>query len=112
MKIKQTDPLDLLVEADEVVTIQVVSSFGLAELVNFSLNGTAFPGTKQKSDACVFPVHKNSDLAMTLHYVAKEGGSFSLQATGDKGGDISVFAATQAKNAAFKTIGYRFDIKS
>jgi hypothetical protein len=112
MKLKGTDPLDLFVEPDEVITIVVVSSTGLAELVNYSLNGTAFPGTKPKSDPCVFPVHKNSDLAVTLHYVAKEGGSFSLQATGDKGGDVSVFSATQAKGAAFKTIGYRFDFKN
>lgn len=112
MKMKNGDPLDLIVEQDEVITILVVSSIGLAELVNYSLNGTAFPGTKPKSEPCVFPVHRPSDLAMTLHYVANSGGSFSLQTTGDKGGEVSVFADTQAKGAAFRTVGYRFNLES
>jgi hypothetical protein len=63
MKMKNNDPLDLMVQEDEVITIQVVSSIGEAELVNFSLNGSAFPGTRPKSEPCVFPIHKNSDLA-------------------------------------------------
>jgi hypothetical protein len=112
MKMKNGDPLDLIVEQDEVVTILVVRSIGLADLVNYSLNGTAFPGTKPKSDPCVFPISKNSDLAMTLHYAADEGGNFTIQVTGGGGGDVSLFPETQAKGAAFRTVGYRFTLQS
>jgi hypothetical protein len=110
MKLKENDPLDLLVEEDEVITIRVVSSIGLADVINYSLNGSAFPGTKPKNEPCVFPIHKNSDLAMTLHYVANSGGSFSIQTTGSKAGDVSVFPDTQGQGEAFRTVGYSFTI--
>jgi len=110
MKKRNNDPLDLIVEEDEVITILIVKSIELAELVNFSLNGSAFPGTRPKSEPCVFPIHKNSDLAMTLHYVANSGGSFSVQTTGSQGGDVSVFTDTQNEGEAFRTVGYSFTI--
>src|SRR5260370_33876808 len=110
MKMRNNDPLDLIVQEDEVITIRIVKSIDLAELVNFSLNGSAFPGTRPKSEPCVFPIHKNSDLAMTLHYVANSGGSFSVQTTRSQGGAVSVFTDTQAQGEAIKTGGYSITI--
>jgi hypothetical protein len=111
MKMNQGDPFDLIVEQDEVITILVVRSIGLVEFVNYSLNGTAFPGTKPKSDPCVFQVHRSSVLSMTLHYAANAGGSFSMQVTGDRGGDVSVASDSQATDEAFTTVSYTFSIR-
>ena len=110
MKINNKNPLDLQVEQDEVITVLIVRSIGLVELVNYSLNATSFPGTKPKGQPCVFPVHKSSNLGMTVHYAQNDGGSFSVQVTGDRGGDVSVFSANQATGEAFRTIGYMLTI--
>lgn len=110
MKMNHGDPFDLIIEQDEVVTVLIVRSIGLVELVNYSLNGTAFPGTKQKSEPCVFPVHRSSVLSMTLHYAANDGGNFSIQVTGDRGGDVSVASDNQATGEAFTTVSYTFSI--
>jgi hypothetical protein len=111
MNMRDDNPLDLIVAQDEVITLLVVRSTGLADLVNYSLNATSFPGTKPKSEPCVFPVHRSSNLGMTVHYVGDDGGSFSVQATGDRGGDVSVFSANQATGEAFRTIGYMLAIE-
>jgi len=110
VKINNKNPLDLQVEQDEVITLQIVRSIGLVELVNYSLNATSFPGTKPKSEPVVFPVQKSSNFGMTVHYAENAGGSFSVQVTGDRGGDVSVFSAKQAADEAFRTIGYMLTI--
>lgn len=111
MKMKNNDPHDLIVEANEKITISIDRSTGLAETVNYSLNGTNFPGPKPKNQPCEFPVTAHSNLAMTVHYVANDGGSFSIRATGDRGGDVSEYSDTQAPGAAFRTMGYRFTVQ-
>jgi hypothetical protein len=111
MKIRNDNPHDLLVAPNEVITISILRSTGLAESVNYSLNGANFPGTKPKNQPCVFPVTNNSDLAMTVHYVANDGGSFSIRVTGDQGGDVSEYSDTQAQGASFRTMGYRFTLQ-
>jgi hypothetical protein len=111
MRIKTGNPLDLIVGATETVTISIVRSTGLAETVNYSLNGTASPGSRPKNQPCVFPVSTNSDLAMTVHYAANQGGSFTTRATGSLGGDVSEVSETQAPGEAFRLMGYRFTIQ-
>lgn len=111
MKKKGNHPLDLIVAPNEVVTISIVRSTGLAETVNYSLNGTTSPGPKPKDQPCVFAVTADSNLAMTVHYTANEGGSFTVRTTGDQGGDVSEFTDTQAKGEAFRLFGYRFDVQ-
>jgi hypothetical protein len=111
MKMNNGDTFDLIVDQDEAITVIVVRSIGLVDLVNYSLNGTAFPGTKPKSDPCSFQVHRSSVLSMTLHYADNEGGSFSIQVTGDHGGDVSVASDSQATGEAFTTVSYTFTIK-
>src|SRR5690242_15872739 len=100
MKMNNGDPLDLTVEQDEVITVVIVRSTGLVDFVNYSLNGTSFPGTKSKSEPLAIPVHRTGNLGVTLHYAENDGGSFSIQTTGDRGGDVSVFSASQAPNEA------------
>lgn len=111
MKIKDGNPLDLIVALNEGVTISVVRSTGLAETVNYSLNGTPSPGPKPKNQPCVFAVTGDSNLAMTVHYVANEGGSFTVRTVGDQGGDVSEFSDTQAQGEAFRLFGYRFTVR-
>jgi hypothetical protein len=111
MKMRDDNPLDLIVSEHEVITLLVVKSIGLAEFVNFSLNGTAFPGTKPKAEPCVFPVQNSGFMGVTVHYVEDSGGSFAVQATGSGGGDIAVHARKQANTEAFKTIVYRLSLE-
>jgi len=111
MKMRDGNPLDLIVSEHEVITLLVVKSIGLAEFINYSLNGTAFPGTKPKNEPCVFPVQNSGFMGMTVHYVADKGGSFAVQTTGSAGGDVSVFPRNQADGEAFKTIVYRLSIE-
>lgn len=110
MKMNNGDPFDLSIAQDEVITVLIVRSTGVVEFVNYSLNGTSFPGTKVKSEPCVFPVHRSSILAMTLHYAADDQGSFSIQVTGDRGGDVSVASDNQAAGEVFTTVSYTFTI--
>ena len=111
MKMNNGDPLDLTVEQDEVITILIVRSTGLVEFVNYTLNGTSFPGTKPKSEPLAFPVHRTGNLGVTLHYADDQGGSFSIQVTGDRGGDVSVFSDSQAPQEAFRAFGYMLTVK-
>ena len=111
MKINNGDPLDLTVEQDEVITVVIVRSTDLVDLVNYSLNGTAFPGTRPKSQPLAFPVHRTGNLGVTLHYADSDGGSFSVQVTGDRGGDVSVFSDNQGANEAFRAFGYMLTVK-
>ena len=111
MKMNGGDPFDLIIDQDEAITVQIVRSIGLVDLVNYSLNGTAFPGTKPKSEPCVFQVHRSSVLSMTLHYAENDKGSFSIQVTGDHGGDVSVASDSQATGEAFTTVSYTFSIR-
>jgi hypothetical protein len=110
MKMNNGDPFDLIIDQDEAITVTVVRSIGLIDLVNYSLNGTAFPGTKPKSEPVSFQVHRSSVLAMTLHYAENKGGSFSIQVTGDRGGDVSVASDNQADGEVFTTASYTFTI--
>jgi hypothetical protein len=112
MKIRNNNPLDLIVVPNETITISIVRSTGLAESVNYSLDGANFPGTKPKNEPCVFPVTKNGNLAMTMHYVANDGGSFSVKTTGDRGGDVSEFSGSQPTGATFRTIGFRLTVQA
>ena len=111
MKMRDGNPLDLIVAEHEVITLLIVKSVGLAEFVNYSLNGTAFPGTKLKSEPCVVPIQNSGFMGVTVHYVEDSGGSFAIQATGSAGGDVAVHARKQADGEAFKTIIYRLSLE-
>jgi len=110
MKMNNGNPLDLTVEQDEVMSFLIVRSADLVDLVNYSLNGASFPGTKPKSEGLAFPVHRTSNLGVTVHYADDDGGSFSIQATGDRGGDVSVFSDSQEPKEAFRTFIYRLTV--
>jgi hypothetical protein len=111
MKMNKGNPLDLTVEQDEVLSVLIVRSTDLVDLVNYSLNGTSFPGTKPKSEPLAFPVHRTGNLGVTVHYVDNDVGSFSIQATGDHGGDVSVFSDSQSPKESFRTFIYKLTVK-
>jgi len=54
MKMRNNDPLDLILQEDESDYRRISSRVDLADFVNFSLNGSAFPGTGQRAKTLVF----------------------------------------------------------
>jgi hypothetical protein len=112
MKKRNDNPQDLIVKPNEQITISIVQSTGLLEEVNYSLDGSkTFPGTKPKNQPCTFPVSKNGDLAMTMHYAGNSGGNFKVKVTGSAGGDSEV-SGTQPDKATFESIGFRFRVEA
>jgi len=112
MKMRNSNPQDLTVQPNEQITISIIRSTGLASEVNYSLDGSkTFPGTKPKIQPCTFPVSKDGDLAMTMHYAANAGGSFTVRTTGSAGGDVSEVSGEQ-NGSSFRTIGYRFTVEA
>ena len=113
MRKRNDNPQDLSVEPNEQITISIVRSTGLADEVNYSLDGSeTFPGTKPKNQPCTFPIAQNGNLAMTMHFVGDSGGSFTVRTTGSSGGDVSEVSGTQPNNATFRSIGFRFTVEA
>lgn len=112
MKKRNDNPQDLIVKANEQITISIIQSTGLLQQVTYSLDGsTTFPGPKPKNQPCTFTVSQNGDLAMTMFYAESSGGSFKVKVIGSAGGDSEV-SGTQPDNATFEGIGFRFRVEA
>lgn len=111
MKIKDGNPQKLIVAPNEKVTISIVQSIGLAASVTYALDDGSFKASKPKGVPCTIPIPGNTDLAMTVFFVANSGGSYKIRMTGDPGGEVSEISDTQAQGSGFKIIGYRFSLQ-
>lgn len=128
MQMIDDNPFLLAVENGETITVKIIQSFGMAELVNYSLNGSGMPFPK--STSLEFTVTKNGDgtlgfafrlggfqptgpnpsrLVMLLHFAGNNGGSFKVKVTGSQGG-VSGYSDDQRESEAFRTLMYTFSI--
>jgi hypothetical protein len=111
MKKKDGDSQRLIVEPGERVTISIIRSTELAPSVDYALDDGSFKASKPKSEPCTISIPGNNDLAMTIFYVGKKGGSYTIKMTGSAEGDTSEVSGTQAEGAAFKIILYEFSLQ-
>jgi len=104
MRMKNHDELDLIGDNNETITVAVTAN---GAVVNFVLNGQAWPGGSFVLDRNVAPVFKL--LAQTT-YQGASGGHCQIRISGSNDGDVSVHDEVQAQGEAFDAVVYKFTI--
>jgi hypothetical protein len=108
MKQRDDDPFRFDVEDKETVEVKIIRSIGIADLVNYTLNGSdTTPGPLPKNSPVIFTVNKRSKLGVMCTFTDNTGGSFTVRVSGDKGGSFTD-SVTRDEGESFKTRLYTF----
>jgi hypothetical protein len=106
---RRVSPLTYVAGVGEQITIRIIQSTGIAQLVNYSIGGTSNPGSVPKNAPCIFPVTQPVLVGQTAFFTDASGGSYTTQVSGDAGGDPPDHVAFQrAGTEAFHTLIYTF----
>ena len=102
-------PLTYAANIGEQITIRIIQSSGIAQLVNYSIGGTPNPGTIPKNSPCNLQVTQPVLVGQTGFFTDPQGGSFTTQVSGDPGGDPPDHVHYErAGTEAFHTLPYTF----
>ncbi len=110
MKIIGGNQLRLQCEVGETVTVRVLNSIKILNLVNYRWDGTETPGPTDKNTPVTEKIDRRRTLGVQINYPEQSGGSFTMQATGDKGGDVSSYQDQQADDEEFSQFFYIFTV--
>ncbi|HLG12984.1 MAG TPA: hypothetical protein VJH03_00450 [Blastocatellia bacterium] len=111
MKIVGGNPLRLECEAGETVTVRVLNSIKILDLVNYKWDGPDnLPGPTHKDTPISGAIDRRRTLGVQINYPEDSGGSFTMQATGDHGGDVSTHQDEQADGEEFSQFFYIFTV--
>jgi hypothetical protein len=108
MKLIDDDIFDLAVAANEKITVKIVKSIGVVDLINYSWNGSDPVLPKQQPyERTPFGTNPNpSHLGVMIHFAGDDGGSFTIEVRGVQGGDVSSYDYDQGEGETFKPLIY------
>lgn len=108
MRLRDGNRFEIDVDQNELITVAITQSTGIANLVNYSKNGGSTPGTLSVTTPCSVTYSTTGNLAVTGHFTDPAGGNFTVRVSGSSGGDVSTFPYNQAPDEPFKTLIYTF----